>query len=257
MPVVLSVRKKLVVGNWKMNGDRARNLALIDGLKGRIPAGVEVAVCPPSPYLAQVQALGEPLGLAVGAQDLSPRKEGAFTGDVAAAMLLDVGCEWVLVGHSERRTLHGEGNGLVAEKVAVALEAGLKPILCVGETLAERDGGQAEEVVRSQVMSVVSLLGADAMARVVVAYEPVWAIGTGRTATPEQAELMHACIRECLELAGVAVAGVRILYGGSVTAANAAALFAQPNIDGALVGGASLVADGFSSICAAAAAAAS
>ena len=197
--MVLSVRKKLVVGNWKMNGDRARNLALIDGLKGRIPAGVEVAVCPPSPYLAQVQALGEPLGLAVGAQDLSPRKEGAFTGDVAAAMLLDVGCEWVLVGHSERRTLHGEGNGLVAEKVAVALEAGLKPILCVGETLAERDGGQAEEVVRSQVMSVVSLLGADAMARVVVAYEPVWAIGTGRTATPEQAELMHACIRECLE----------------------------------------------------------
>ena len=248
--MVLSVRKKLVVGNWKMNGDRARNLALIDGLKGRIPAGVEVAVCPPSPYLAQVQALGEPLGLAVGAQDLSPRKEGAFTGDVAAAMLLDVGCEWVLVGHSERRTLHGEGNGLVAEKVAVALEAGLKPILCVGETLAERDGGQAEEVVRSQVMSVVSLLGADAMARVVVAYEPVWAIGTGKTATTGQAQEAHAFLRDLL--AGLfnknVAETIRILYGGSVKPDNIDELMAQADIDGALVGGAALKIESFERI---------
>lgn len=235
-----------------MNGGQARNLALIDGLKGRVPDAVEVVVCPPYPYLAQVKSLGGALGL--GAQDLSSRKEGAFTGDVAASMLLDVGCEWVLVGHSERRTLHGEGNELIAEKIAAALEAGLKPILCVGETMAERDGGQAEEVVRSQLDSVVSVLGAAAMADVVVAYEPVWAIGTGRTASPEQAEQMHAFIRDCLSGAAVAAGGVRILYGGSVTAANASALFAKPNIDGALVGGASLVADSFSSICAAAAA---
>lgn len=237
-----------------MNGSQERNAALIDGLKGCIPECLDVVVCPPHPYLAQVKALVGGLGVGLGAQDLSPRQGGAFTGDVAASMLLDVGCEWVLVGHSERRTLHGEGNGLVAEKAAAALEAGLKPILCVGETLDERDAGRAEEVVSAQVASVVGKLGCVAMAKVVVAYEPVWAIGTGRTATPEQAELMHACIRESLKGAGVAVDGVRILYGGSVTASNAVSLFAQPNIDGALVGGASLVAESFSSICAAAAA---
>ncbi len=252
---MLSVRKKLVVGNWKMNGSQAQNLALIDGLKGRIPEGVDVAVCPPYPYLAPVGALVDGLGVGLGAQDLSPRKEGAFTGDVAAVRLRDVGCEWVLVGHSERRTHHGEGDQLVATKIIAALEAGLKPILCVGETLEERDQGRAEEVVGSQVASVVEVLGVVAMARLVVAYEPVWAIGTGRTATPEQAEHMHACIRESLKGAGVEVGGVRILYGGSVTAANAASLFAQPSIDGALVGGASLVAESFASICAAAAAA--
>jgi len=237
-----------------MNGGQEQNAALIDGLKGRIPEGVDVVVCPPYPYLAQVRALAEGLGIEVGAQDLSPRKSGALTGDVAASMLLDVGCEWVLVGHSERRTLHGEGDQLVAEKIAAALESGLKPILCVGETLAERDAGRADKVVGGQVASVVDALGPVAMEKVIVAYEPVWAIGTGRTATPEQAELMHACIRESLGAGGVVAGGVRILYGGSVTAANAASLFAQPNIDGALVGGASLVAESFSSICVAAAA---
>lgn len=237
-----------------MNGGRAQNAALIDGLKGRIPEGVDVVVCPPHPYLVQVRTLVEGLGVGLGAQDLSPRKGGAFTGDVSASMLLDVGCEWVLVGHSERRTLHGEDDQLVAEKVSAALDAGLAPILCVGETLEERDDGRAEAVVGSQVASVVNGLGVGAMAKVVVAYEPVWAIGTGRTATPEQAELMHRCIRETLQGAGVAADGVRILYGGSVTAANAVSLFAQPNIDGALVGGASLVAENFSSICVAAAA---
>ncbi|GEC94569.1 triosephosphate isomerase [Zoogloea ramigera] len=251
---MLSVRKKLVVGNWKMNGGQARNVALIDGLKGAIPEGVDVVVCPPYPYLAQVKALAGELGVGLGAQDLSEHSAGAFTGDVAAPMLRDVGCEWVLVGHSERRTLHGEGDQLVAAKISAALDAGLAPILCVGETLEERDGGRAEEVVSSQLASVVSQLGAVAMAGLVVAYEPVWAIGTGRTATPEQAELMHVCIRESLAGAGVAAGVVRILYGGSVTAANAAALFAKPNIDGALVGGASLVAENFSSICVAAAA---
>ena len=251
---MLSVRKKLVVGNWKMNGGRSQNAALIDGLKGLVPADVDVVVCPPYPYLAQVKALVDGAGVGLGAQDLSSRKCGAFTGDVAASMLLDVGCEWVLVGHSERRTLHGEDNRLVAEKVAAALDAGLKPILCVGESLDERDSGCAEVVVAAQVAAVVDVLGLLAMAKVVVAYEPVWAIGTGRTATPEQAEVMHACIREGLRGAGVAADGVRILYGGSVTAANAASLFAMPDIDGALVGGASLVAEGFSSICAAAAA---
>ena len=237
-----------------MNGDQVQNAALIDGLKGRIPEGIDVVVCPPYPYLAQVKALVGELGVGLGAQDLSPHSRGAFTGDVAAPMLRDVGCEWVLVGHSERRTLHGEGDQLVAAKIASALEAGLVPILCVGETLGERDGGRAEEVVSSQVASVVSELGAVAMEGVVVAYEPVWAIGTGRTATPEQAELMHVCIRESLAGSGVVAGGVRILYGGSVTAANASSLFAQPNIDGALVGGASLVAENFSSICVAAAA---
>lgn len=251
---MLSVRKKLVVGNWKMNGGQSQNAALIDGFRGSVPEGVDVVVCPPYPYLAQVKTLVAGSGVGLGAQDLSPRKGGAFTGDVAASMLLDVGCEWVLVGHSERRTLHGEDNRLVAEKVAAALDAGLTPILCVGETLDERDGGRAEAVVSAQVAAVVDVLGLVAMAKVVVAYEPVWAIGTGRTATPEQAEVMHACIREGLRVAGVAADGVRILYGGSVTAANAASLFAMPDIDGALVGGASLVADGFSSICAAAAA---
>lgn len=251
---MLSVRKKLVVGNWKMNGGQSQNAALIDGFRGSVPEGVDVVVCPPYPYLAQVKTLVAGAGVGLGAQDLSPRKGGAFTGDVAASMLLDVGCEWVLVGHSERRTLHGEDNRLVAEKVAAALDAGLTPILCVGETLDERDGGRAEAVVSAQVAAVVDVLGLVAMAKVVVAYEPVWAIGTGRTATPEQAEVMHACIREGLRVAGVAADGVRILYGGSVTAANAASLFAMPDIDGALVGGASLVADGFSSICAAAAA---
>ncbi|WP_298602461.1 triose-phosphate isomerase [Zoogloea sp.] len=248
------MRKKLVVGNWKMNGGQSQNAALIDGVRGSVPEGVDVVVCPPYPYLAQVKTLVAGAGVGLGAQDLSPRKGGAFTGDVAASMLLDVGCEWVLVGHSERRTLHGEDNRLVAEKVAAALDAGLTPILCVGETLDERDGGRAEAVVSAQVAAVVDVLGLVAMAKVVVAYEPVWAIGTGRTATPEQAEVMHACIREGLRVAGVAADGVRILYGGSVTAANAASLFAMPDIDGALVGGASLVADGFSSICAAAAA---
>lgn len=248
------MRKKLVVGNWKMNGGQSQNAALIDGFRGSVPEGVDVVVCPPYPYLAQVKTLVAGAGVGLGAQDLSPRKGGAFTGDVAASMLLDVGCEWVLVGHSERRTLHGEDNRLVAEKVAAALDAGLTPILCVGETLDERDGGRAEAVVSAQVAAVVDVLGLVAMAKVVVAYEPVWAIGTGRTATPEQAEVMHACIREGLRVAGVAADGVRILYGGSVTAANAVSLFAMPDIDGALVGGASLVADGFSSICAAAAA---
>jgi triosephosphate isomerase len=169
-------------------------------------------------------------------------------------MLLDLGCEWVIVGHSERRSAFGETNDVVAAKVRAALDCGLKPILCVGETLEQREGGRAEDVVGAQVDSVVSALGAASVSSVVVAYEPVWAIGTGKTATPEQAEAMHAFIRSRLARSGVDAQDVKILYGGSVTALNAPQLFGKPNIDGALVGGASLVAEGFSAICAAAAA---
>ena len=233
-----------------MNGGQARNVALIDGLKGAIPEGVDVVVCPPYPYLAQVKALAGELGVGLGAQDLSQHSAGAFTGDVAGPMLRDVGCEWVLVGHSERRTLHGEGNQLIAAKIAAALEAGLVPILCVGETLEERDGGRAEEVVSSQLASVVSELGVVVMAGLVVAYEPVWAIGTGEVATPEDAQEVCGAIRgRVAELVGQAAAdAVRIQYGGSAKSSNIVELMAQPDVDGGLVGGASLDAAEFAKI---------
>lgn len=238
-----------------MNGGRERNAALLAALAGcGSAAGVDVVVCPPYPYLAQAIAALEGVAVAVGAQNLNAHKDGAYTGEVSASMLLDLGCAWVIVGHSERRSLFGEADDVVAAKVAAALDAGLSPILCVGESLAQREAGDAEAVVCGQLDSVVDLLGAERFGAVVVAYEPVWAIGTGKTATPEQAQAMHRAIRNHLESRGVAAAWVKILYGGSVTAANASLLFAEPDIDGALVGGASLVAEGFSSICAAAAA---
>ncbi len=249
------MRKKLVVGNWKMNGGLARNQVLLVALSAMVQPGcVDVVVCPPYVYLSQVGALLKAGVFAVGAQNLSAHKEGAYTGEVSGAMLLDLGCEWVIVGHSERRSAFGETNDVVAAKVRAALDCGLKPILCVGETLEQREGGRAEDVVGAQVDSVVSALGAASVSSVVVAYEPVWAIGTGKTATPEQAEAMHAFIRSRLARSGVDAQDVKILYGGSVTALNAPQLFGKPNIDGALVGGASLVAEGFSAICAAAAA---
>ncbi|WP_284187321.1 triose-phosphate isomerase [Zoogloea oryzae] len=249
------MRKKLVVGNWKMNGGLKRNAALLAGLAAcGNREGVDVVVCPPYPYLAQAVAAVKGAGVAVGGQDLCAFKDGAYTGEVSASMLLDLGCAWVIVGHSERRSLFGEADAVVAAKVQAALDAGLSPILCVGESLAQREAGEAEAVVCSQLDHVVDVLGAERFAGVVVAYEPVWAIGTGKTASPEQAQGMHREIRMHLERRGVAAEGVKILYGGSVTAANASQLFAEPDIDGALVGGASLVADSFSSICAAAAA---
>ena len=233
------MRGKLVVGNWKMNGGLEANAALL----GALLAGVqrapdrEVAVCAPFPYLEQVRDALNGSPIAWGAQDVSAHVSGAFTGEVSAGMLVEFGCRYALVGHSERRQLHAESDAVVADKARAALAGGLTPVVCVGETLAERDVGQTEAVVGRQYDAVAGLLGAD-MALTVLAYEPVWAIGTGRTAAPEEAQRVHAFLRRRLAAGGAA--DVRVLYGGSVKAANAAALFAMPDIDGGLVGGASL-----------------
>ena len=250
--MVLSVRKKLVVGNWKMNGGQARNVALIDGLKGAIPEGVDVVVCPPYPYLAQVKALAGELGVGLGAQDLSEHSAGAFTGDVSAAMLKDFGVRYAIVGHSERRQYQGETDLQVATKVKRALAAGITPIVCVGETLSEREQGLTEFIVRRQLSAVIQLNG-HCISEIVVAYEPVWAIGTGKTATPTEAQAVHAVLRTQLRAATEQADRVRILYGGSMNAANAAELLAQPDIDGGLIGGAALKAPDFLTIVAAAA----
>ncbi|OGA16789.1 MAG: triose-phosphate isomerase [Betaproteobacteria bacterium RIFCSPLOWO2_02_FULL_66_14] len=226
--------------------------AIVAGLP---PAGpVQCAVCVPYPYLAQVQELLGGTALAWGAQDASAQASGAYTGEVSAGMLAEFGCRFVLVGHSERRQLHGESDALVAAKFAAVLAKRMTPVLCVGETLDERDGGCTEAVVARQLDAVLAVSGAAAFAQAVVAYEPVWAIGTGRTATPEQAQSVHALVRARLAArdAGVAAA-LRILYGGSVKAANAESIFAMPDVDGGLIGGASLVADEFLAIARAAA----
>ena len=244
-----STRRPLVAGNWKMHGTRPGNAALLAGLMAQSRGGCEVLVCPPAVYLADAVAVLAGSGMAVGAQDVSAEVQGAYTGEVAAPMLADIGCTHAIVGHSERRTLHGETDAQVAAKAGRALDAGLVPIVCVGETLAERDAGQTDAVVHRQLAVVIAALG-DRMGRTVVAYEPVWAIGTGRTATPEQAQAVHAAIRA--QLAAASAAHVRVLYGGSVKADNAAALFAMPDVDGSLVGGASLKAGEFAAICRAA-----
>ncbi|MEO6896666.1 MAG: triose-phosphate isomerase [Caldimonas sp.] len=242
-------RRKLVVGNWKMNGSRAANAALLDGLKAAPRFAAEVCVCAPSPYLADVAASLAHSALRWGAQDCSSHESGAYTGEVSAAMLADLGCSHVIVGHSERRAQHGESDVLVAEKAQRALAHGLVPIVCVGETLAERDAGATEGVVLRQLAAVVKLLGRDT-SKIVLAYEPVWAIGTGKTASSEQAQAVHAVLRSALAAAGAGATG--ILYGGSVKADNAAQLFAQADIDGGLIGGASLKAAEFVAICRAA-----
>lgn len=251
------MRQKLVVGNWKMHGGLAANRSLLQGVvagvKG-LAAAVECAVCVPYPYLAQVQQELAKTGVSWGAQNLSEQVSGAFTGEVSAAMLKDFGCRYVIVGHSERRALYGEDDGLVAKKFKQALAGGLVPILCVGETLAQRESGQTAEVVAAQLDAVLDAVGVEVFAGAVVAYEPVWAIGTGLTASPAQAQAVHEGIRARLAARNAEVAaGVRVLYGGSVKAGNAAELFAMPDIDGALVGGASLVAEEFVAICRAAA----
>ncbi len=247
------MRKKLVAGNWKMHGSLAENAALLGAIKPALQ-GIEAAVCVPFPYLGQAQAALAGSSIAWGAQNLSEQTKGAFTGEVSAAMLVDFGCRYVIVGHSERRSLYGESDELVAKKYVAAQAAGLTPILCVGELLAEREAGVTEAVVARQLDAVIAVAGVASFARAVVAYEPVWAIGTGKTATPEQAQAVHAFIRNKLAAldAGVA-AGLVIQYGGSVKASNAAQLFVQPDIDGGLIGGASLVADEFIAICQAAA----
>ncbi|MEQ1661378.1 MAG: triose-phosphate isomerase [Thiobacillus sp.] len=243
------MRKKLVAGNWKMNGSQADNAALLAAIKPAL-AGVQAAVCVPSPYLAQVQAALAGSSIAWGAQNVSEQAKGAFTGEVSTSMLLDFACSYVIVGHSERRSLYGESDAQVAAKYVAAQAAGITPILCVGETLAERESNVTEAVVARQLDAVITLAGVASLAKAVVAYEPVWAIGTGKTASPEQAQAVHAFIRNKIAAldAGVA-AGLVIQYGGSMKASNAAELMAQPDIDGGLIGGASLVADEFIAIC--------
>ncbi|MDR4127252.1 triose-phosphate isomerase [Yanghanlia caeni] len=248
--MVDSSRKRLVIGNWKMHGDTAFNTELLTALRTGIGSApqCEVAVCVPFPYLYQTRSLLEGSGVTWGGQDVSQHEKGAYTGEVAAAMLADFGCRWALVGHSERRSYHGESDTVVAAKAAAALAAGITPVVCVGETLQEQEAGHTHAVIDRQLAPVLAL-GADSVAKLVIAYEPVWAIGTGRTATPEQAQEVHALIRQRLREAGAPQ--VRVLYGGSVKAANAASLFAMPDIDGALVGGAALMASEFLSIAAA------
>ena len=236
-----------------MHGSLAENAALLEALKPAL-AGIEAVVCVPFTYLAQVQAMLAGSSLAWGAQNVSEQAKGAFTGEVSASMLLDFGCKYVIVGHSERRSLYGESDELVASKYLAAQSAGLIPILCVGESLEERESGVTEAVVARQLDAVINAAGVASLAKAVVAYEPVWAIGTGKTASPEQAQAVHAFIRGKIAALDAAVAdGLVIQYGGSVKAANAAELMVQPDIDGGLIGGASLVADEFVAICRAAA----
>lgn len=249
----MNTRKPLVVGNWKMNGDLRANERLLEGLRSSIDRTllerVDVAVCPAYPYLGQVASFLGSTGIRWGAQDVAPFDNGAFTGEVSAAMLADLGCACAIVGHSERRTLLGESDQVVAAKAARAIAGGLQAIVCVGETLEEREQGLAQSVLARQ-LDALAQLAATAADRFVVAYEPVWAIGTGRTATPEQAQEAHAFIRVRLVSAGfVAAAQVRILYGGSVKPGNAASLFAMPDIDGGLIGGAALESADFAAIC--------
>jgi triosephosphate isomerase len=238
-----------------MNGSRAANDALLDALLSRLPAdpAAEVVVCPPFVYLPDVVRALRDSNVVVGAQDVCAEAAGPYTGEVSAAMLRDVGCRWVIIGHSERRALYFESESLVARKFAAALALDLMPILCVGEHLADREAGRTTEVVARQLDAVVELCGIQAFARAVVAYEPVWAIGTGRTASPQQAQEVHGFIRGRLAQRDANIAGsLRVLYGGSVKAANAAELFGQPDVDGGLIGGASLQAEEFAAIVAAA-----
>ena len=245
------MRRPIVAGNWKMHGSRTETAALIEELLGGAPEKPAAAcvICPPFVYLYEAARLLRDSVFSLGAQDVSADAHGAFTGEVSAAMLKDVGCEYVIVGHSERRLLYRESDQLVARKFAAAHAKGLAPILCVGEQLADREAGRAPEVIARQLDAVLELCGAGALAHAVLAYEPVWAIGTGRNATPEQAQDVHAFIRARVgERDARIAAATRILYGGSVKAGNAAELFAMPDVDGGLIGGASLKADEFLAI---------
>jgi len=249
------MRTPLVAGNWKMHGSRTENASLVRSLLEllRPEYRAEVLVCPPFPYLLETGRQLKDTDVALGAQSVCAEAQGAFTGEVSAAMLRDVGCRYVLVGHSERRQLYGESDALVARKFVVAQANGLIPVLCVGETLDEREGGQTLTVVSRQLEAVLSVAGVAALGTAVIAYEPVWAIGTGHTASGEQAQEVHAMIRgKVAGLDATIGSSVRILYGGSVKASSARELFAMPDIDGGLVGGASLKADEFARICAAA-----
>jgi triosephosphate isomerase len=244
------MRPKLVVGNWKMNGSRANNATLLAGIVGGLGNGkANAAVCVPAPYLQQCADTLAGSKLAWGAQDVSVHASGAYTGEVAASMLVDFACRYVIVGHSERRAYHGETDGQVAQKALAALNAGLTPIVCVGETLEQREAGQTKVVVGKQLAAVLELLDGDAVERIVVAYEPVWAIGTGKTATPAMAQEVHAQLRSQLrERSAGAAEKVAILYGGSMKPDNAQELMSQADIDGGLIGGAALKAADFLAI---------
>lgn len=244
------MRRKLVAGNWKMNGSIAANAHLLTELQAELGSvASDVAVCVPAPYLAQCQSLLANSAIALGAQDVSIHESGAYTGEVSAAMLLEFTCRYVIVGHSERRAHFSETDELVAQKTLRALSAGLLPIVCVGETLAQREAGQTDAIVGQQVDAVLSLMSADDVAKIVIAYEPVWAIGTGQTATPEMAQEVHAMLRQRLHVKNASAAQeVRILYGGSMKPENAKELLAMPDIDGGLIGGAALKAADFLSI---------
>jgi triosephosphate isomerase len=249
------MRRKIVAGNWKLHGNRAFAKSLAGGIAATpAPAGVERVVMPPFPYLAELAWQFAGKGVELGAQDVSEHGKGAYTGEVAASMLADIGVRYALVGHSERRQYHGEDSALVARKFVAAKAAGLVPVLCVGETLAEREQGRTEAVIASQLAPVFELAGVAALDGAVVAYEPVWAIGTGLTATPGQAQAVHAFIRGQVAERDAKIAdSLPILYGGSCKPDNAAALFSQADVDGGLIGGASLEVAGFLAIVAAAA----
>ena len=245
------MRGYLVAGNWKMNGSFDANRALVAGIVAGAPADgdVQLLVCPPFPYISSVGKLIEGSPVQLGAQNVSEHSSGAFTGETAGSMLRDVGCDFVIVGHSERRAMMGETSSIVADKFKAALDAGLRPILCVGETLDQRESGQTKAVIDEQLTAVLDAAGIDGFEDAVIAYEPVWAIGTGVTASPEQAQEVHRHIRDLLESRDAGVAEkIKILYGGSVKGDNAAGLFSNPDIDGGLIGGASLKSDDFLAI---------
>jgi triosephosphate isomerase len=248
------MRRKLIAGNWKMNGSTAANTALLAGIKSEaVKPSCDIAVCVPAPYLAQCRTELAGTPVAWGGQDLSVHESGAYTGEVSAAMLLDFACRYVIVGHSERRAYHAESDELVAQKALRAVKSGLRPIVCVGETLAEREAGQTDAVVGRQADAVLALLDAAALGSTVFAYEPVWAIGTGKTATPQMAQDVHAMLRKKIAGKDGAVAEkLQILYGGSMKPENARELLAMPDIDGGLIGGAALKAADFLAIVAAA-----
>ena len=245
------MRRKLVAGNWKMHGNHAANAELLAGISAARPFGCDVAVCVPYPYLSSTAVALAGTDLRWGAQDCSAHAQGAYTGEVSAAMLTEFGCRYVIVGHSERRQFHAESDLLVADKAKAALARGITPIVCVGETLVQREAGETESVVKRQLSAVIHAL-AHCVSEMVVAYEPVWAIGTGQVATPEQAQAVHALLRAQLKAATAQADSMKILYGGSMKPDNAASLLAQTDIDGGLIGGASLKAADFVAICRAA-----
>ena len=245
------MQRKLVAGNWKMHGNHSANAELLAAISGARPFGCDVAVCVPYPYLSETAVALAGTDIRWGAQDCSAHDQGAYTGEVSVAMLAEFGCRYVIVGHSERRQYHAESDLLVAEKAKIALAKGITPIVCVGETLAQREAGETEAVVKRQLSAVIHALGHCA-GEMVVAYEPVWAIGTGKVATPEQAQAVHALLRAQLKAATPHADQMKILYGGSMKPDNAVSLLSQPDIDGGLIGGAALKAADFVAICRAA-----